>query len=75
MARGASRGEYSYHGTRSPPNATGYSSFVARPRKRRAPAQHRGYGSKPNTPTLFVVPTNTLPFATVGVMNLFPLPN
>ena len=33
------------------------------------------YGSSPNTPTLLVVPTNTLPFAMVGVMNLLPAPN
>jgi hypothetical protein len=31
--------------------------------------------SKPNTATPAVVPTNTLPSATVGVMNLLPVPN
>ena len=35
---------------------------------------HSSYGSSPKTPTPFVVPTYTLPFAIVGVMNLFPLP-
>jgi hypothetical protein len=30
--------------------------------------------SKPNTPTPSFVPTYTLPFATIGVMNLFPAP-
>jgi len=32
-------------------------------------------GSRPNTPTLLIVPTYTLPFAMVGVMNLLPVPN
>src|SRR5580700_9538405 len=32
-------------------------------------------GRSPNTATPFVVPTNTLPSAMVGVMNLFPAPN
>ena len=31
--------------------------------------------NKPNTATPAVVPTNTLPSATVGVMNLLPAPN
>jgi hypothetical protein len=31
--------------------------------------------SSPNTATPFVVPTNTLPSAMVGVMNLLPAPN
>ena len=33
------------------------------------------HGSSPNTPTLLVVPTYTLPFITTGVMNLLPVPN
>ena len=33
------------------------------------------YGRSPNTATPFGVPTNTLPFTTIGVMNLFPAPN
>ena len=33
------------------------------------------YCNSPNTATLFWVPTNTLPSATVGVMNLLPAPN
>lgn len=32
------------------------------------------YFSNPKTPTPFVVPIKTFPLATVGVMNLFPLP-
>src|SRR6266481_6369687 len=32
-------------------------------------------GRRPNTATPFVVPTNTLPSAMVGVMNLLPAPN
>lgn len=32
------------------------------------------YGNSPNTPTPFVVPTYTFPFAIIGVMYLFPLP-
>jgi hypothetical protein len=32
-------------------------------------------GRKPNTPTLFVVPTYTFPFTIIGVMYLFPAPN
>ena len=32
------------------------------------------YFSSPNTPTPLVVPTNTFPFAIIGVMNLFPAP-
>lgn len=31
------------------------------------------YGSRPNTATLSGVPIYTLPLATMGVMNLFPL--
>jgi hypothetical protein len=30
--------------------------------------------NKPKTATPFWVPTYTLPFTTIGVMNLFPLP-
>src|SRR5262249_48121492 len=33
-----------------------------------------GGDSRPNTPTLLVVPTNTSPSATVGVMNFSPFP-
>ena len=33
------------------------------------------YCSRPNTPTPLVVPTYTLPFVIIGVMNLFPAPN
>jgi hypothetical protein len=32
------------------------------------------FPSNPNTPTPSVVPTYTLPFAIIGVMNLFPAP-
>jgi hypothetical protein len=45
-----------------------------------APAADRECGSvarqcnKPNTATPAVVPTNTLPSATAGVMNLLPVP-
>ena len=35
----------------------------------------RSQGSSPNAATPFVVPTKTLPFTIVGVMNLFPEPN
>src|ERR1041385_3609642 len=37
-------------------------------------ATEKSCGNNPKTPTPFVVPTNTLPFAIIGVMNLFPLP-
>ena len=33
------------------------------------------YCSNPNTATPFGVPTKTWPFATIGVMNLLPVPN
>jgi hypothetical protein len=33
------------------------------------------YCSRPNSATPLGVPTKTLPFATIGVMNLLPLPN
>jgi hypothetical protein len=33
------------------------------------------YGSRPKTATPVGVPTNTLPFTIMGVMNLLPLPN
>ena len=33
------------------------------------------YGNSPKTATPFGVPTNTLPFTIVGVMNLLPAPN
>jgi carboxyl-terminal processing protease len=36
---------------------------------------HELYRSNPNTPTPLVVPTYTLPFVIIGVMNLFPSPN
>ena len=35
----------------------------------------RSYGSGPKTATPLGVPTNTLPFTIVGVMNLLPAPN
>ena len=47
----------------------------SRQRRGTTPQDDRNYCSNPNTPTLFVVPTNTLPFTTVGVMNLLPAPN
>ncbi len=33
------------------------------------------YGNSPNTATPVCVPTNTLPLAIMGVMNLLPAPN
>jgi hypothetical protein len=36
---------------------------------------HVDQGSSPNTATPFVVPTKTLPFTIIGVMNLLPAPN
>ena len=40
----------------------------------KGPSRHI-HGSSPNTPTLLVVPTYTLPFTTTGMMNLLPVPN
>ena len=50
------------------------SALIRTPGNPRPQLHRRGYGSNPNTATLFVVPTNTFPFTIVGVMYLFPEP-
>ena len=47
---------------------------LARTYPTQAEACATGYGSKPNTATLFDVGANTLPSAIIGVTNLFPPP-
>jgi hypothetical protein len=57
-----------------PPNA------IARRIRKRAIARKKWFAlpyfplNNPNTPTPFVVPTYTFPFAIIGIINLFPAP-
>lgn len=50
-------------------------SWSAEPCARRCTSPTPHQCNRPNTATPPVVPTNTLPSAMVGVMNLLPVPN
>ena len=57
--------------TKQSATATSYDSFSVKTEKIRN-SEHYCWGSSPNATTPTGVPTNTLPFAIVGVMNLLP---